>query len=66
MMAAALREGKWEGTIARRRKNGEISSLAERGAPLTDIQKILGHERPTTTIIIFNLWANRYGQRWGF
>jgi len=25
------------------------SILAERGAPLTDIQKILGHERPTTT-----------------
>jgi integrase len=25
------------------------SLLAERGAPLTDIQKILGHQRPTTT-----------------
>ena len=25
------------------------STLAERGAPPTDIQKILGHERPTTT-----------------
>jgi integrase len=25
------------------------SILAERGAPITDIQKILGHERPTTT-----------------
>jgi PAS domain S-box-containing protein len=24
MMATALREGKWEGTISRRRKNGEI------------------------------------------
>jgi PAS domain S-box-containing protein len=37
MMAAALREGKWEGTISRRRKNGEIFTARVVITPRLDI-----------------------------
>ncbi|RJR44009.1 MAG: PAS domain S-box protein [Deltaproteobacteria bacterium] len=37
MMAAALREGKWEGTINRRRKNGEIFTARVVITPRRDI-----------------------------
>ncbi|MFA4901337.1 MAG: PAS domain S-box protein [Desulfobaccales bacterium] len=37
MMAAALREGKWEGTISRRRKNGEVFTARVVITPRRDV-----------------------------